>query len=142
MKIIATPSRTKEILEQFEDGFDYKKYIDERLLEVPDMAERHQLRNVMSEMLIPFYENVEHSYKQIEGRLFSERKEFERTFQVITGIQERSKIDLSDMGMFPMRIEDLEAQELNISDMIEAMKQGLNFRICSVFLEAKNADKQ
>ena len=56
----------------FEDGFDYKKYIDERLLEVPDMAERHQLRNVMSEMLIPFYENVEQSYKQIEGRLFSD----------------------------------------------------------------------
>jgi len=124
----------------FEDGFDYKKYIDDRLLEVQDIEERHLLRSVMAEMLIPFYENVEESFKQIENRLFRENCEYERTFQVITGIQERSKIDLSDTGMFPMRIEDLEAQELNISDLIEAMKQGLNYRICSVFLEADYAE--
>lgn len=26
----------------FEDGFDYKKYMDERLLDVKDIDERHQ----------------------------------------------------------------------------------------------------
>lgn len=108
----------------FEDGFDYKKYIDERMLEVQDIEERHQLRNIMAEMLIPFYEHVDASYKQIEDRMLHEKSEFERVFQVITGIQERSKIDVSDAGMFPMRIEDLEAQELNLTDLMEAMKQG------------------
>ncbi len=120
----------------FEDGFNYKKYIDDRLLEVQDIEERHQLRNIMAEMLLPFYENVERSFKQLEDRLFCEKNEFERTFQVITGIQESTKIDLSDMGMFPMRMEDLEAQEFNISDLINAMKQGVAYKICSVFLQA------
>lgn len=124
----------------FEDGFDYKKYIDDRLLEVQDIEERYQLRTVMSEMLIPFYENVEESFKQIENRLFHENSEYERAFQVITGIQERSKIDLSDMGMFPMCIEDLEAQELNVTDLIETVKQGIDYKICSVFLETDYAE--
>lgn len=120
----------------FEDGFDYKKYIDERMLEVQNIEERHQLRNIMAEMLIPFYEHVDASYKQIEDRMLLEKSEFERVFQVITGIQERSKIDVSDTGMFPMRIEDLEAQELNLTDLMEAMKQGRDYKICSVFLHA------
>lgn len=120
----------------FEDGFDYRKYIDERMLEVQDIEERHQLRNIMAEMLIPFYEHVDASYKQIEDRMLHEKSEFERVFQVITGIQERSKIDVSDAGMFPMRIEDLEAQELNLTDLMEAMKQGWDYKICSVFLQA------
>ena len=120
----------------FEDGFDYKKYIDERLLDVKDIEERQQLRNIVADMLIPFYEHVEESYKQIEKRLFSIKNEFQGKFQIITGIQPCNKIDVTDTSMFPMRTQDMEKAEILVEDLLNAMHQGRDYKIYSVFVQA------
>ena len=120
----------------FEDGFDYKKYIDERLLDMKDIDERHQLRNIVADMLIPFYEHVEASYKQIEERMFTAQSEAQGSFQVITGIQACSKIDVTDTSMFPMRMQDMGGQEIRVEDLLNAVKQGKEYKIYSVFVQA------
>ena len=49
----------------FEDGFDYHKYIEDRLLEVGDLNERKELKEVMRKTLLPFYEQVEEALSLI-----------------------------------------------------------------------------
>ena len=119
----------------FEDGFDYKKYIDDRLLDIDDVEERYQLRNIVADMLIPFYEHVEQSYRQIEERMFLENIESQRNFQIITGIQARDKIDVTDMSMFPMRAQDLEIPEIQVDDLLSTVRQGMDYKVYSVFIK-------
>ena len=111
----------------FEDGFDYKKYIDERLLEIGDLDKRSQIRNAVGGMLLPFYEHIEESYRNIEDRMFAARSENQGNFQIVTGIEERNRIDVTDTTMVPMRMEDMEEKKTSIiSDFIITKCRVLN----------------
>lgn len=120
----------------FEDGFDYKKYIDERLLDVKDIDERQQLRNVVADMLIPFYERIEEQYKQIEDRVYESNNVSRGNYQIIIGIQPRNKIDITDTSMFPMQAQDMEEVEVQVEDLWSSMKQQKEYKIYSVFVQA------
>lgn len=120
----------------FEDGFDYKRYIDERLLDVKDIDERSQIRNVVAEMLVPFYERIEEQYRQIEDRLFEKEVEQSGNYQIVTGIQARNRIDVTDKSMFPMRMQDLEDIEVQVEDLLSAVRQEQEYKIYSVFVQA------
>lgn len=120
----------------FEDGFDYKKYIDERLLKIDDLEKRSQLRNVVGDMLLPFYEHIEESYQNIEDRMFTARNENQGSFQIVTGIEERSKIDVTDTAMVPMRMEDMEEKKIPVEELLSALEQEKSYRICTVFVNA------
>lgn len=137
-------------LKFFEDGFDYKKYIDEQLLKVQDLERRSQLRNVVGDMLLPFYEHIEESYRQIEERMFDAQSESQRSFQIATCIEEKSKIDVTDTTMVPMREEDMENHEIPVQELLEALEQGKAYQIGTVFVyadysvirEIENADRK
>lgn len=120
----------------FEDGFDYKKYIDEQLLKVGDLERRSQLRNVVGDMLLPFYEHIEESYRQIEERMFASQDESQRSFQIAVCIEEKSKIDITNTTMVPMRAEDMESHEIRTQEMLEALEQGKAYQIGTVFVYA------
>ena len=40
----------------FEDGFQYKKYIEEQLLKIDNLEERSRVRAAVEDMLLPFYD--------------------------------------------------------------------------------------
>lgn len=61
----------------FEDHFDYHKYIEDRLLEVEDLNERKELKEVMRKTLLPFYEQVEEAYRLLEEKLCEKRRRIE-----------------------------------------------------------------
>lgn len=120
----------------FEDGFDYKKYIDERLLDVKDVDERYQIRNVVADMLVPFYERIEEQYRLIEDRLFQQEGKQNGNYQIVTGIQARNRIDVTDKSMFPMRMQDLEDAEVLVEDLLSAVNHEREYKIYSVFIQA------
>lgn len=120
----------------FEDGFNYKKYMDEQLLKVENLEERSEIRKAIEEMMIPFYEHIEESYKQIEEKLFVAKNENQGRFQLITAIEERDRIDITDNGMFPMRMQDMDEQEILVEDLLNAVKQENEYKIYSVFIQA------
>ena len=120
----------------FEDGFDYKKYIDERLLDVKDIDERQQLRKIVADMLVPFYERIEEQYRQIEDRMYEANNVLKGNYQIITGIQPRNKIDITDTSMFPMQVLDMEDVEVQVEDLWSAMEQQKEYKIYSVFVQA------
>lgn len=120
----------------FEDGFDYKKYIDERLLEIGDLDKRSQIRNAVGGMLLPFYEHIEESYRNIEDRMFASRSENQGSFQIVTGIEERNRIDVTDTTMVPMRMEDMEEKKIPVEELLAALEQEKSYCICTVFIHA------
>lgn len=123
-------------LQFFEDGFDYKKYISDRLLDIDDSDKRSQIKEAVADMLIPFYEHVEASYKNIKEKMLQARNEYQGRFQIITGIKEKRNIDITECGMFPMRMEDLEETFVSAKELIESVKQQKEYRIYSVFIQA------
>ena len=120
----------------FEDGVDYKKYIDERLLEVQEIEDRQQLREIVANMLIPFYERIEEQYRRIEERVYEANDALQGNYKIITGIQPRNKIDITDTSMFPMRKEDLEETQVQVEDLWSALEQQKEHKIYSVFFQA------
>ena len=120
----------------FEDGFDYKKYIEEQLLGIEDLEKRSQLRNVMRDVMLPFYEHIEESYRTIEDRMFNAQSESLRSFEIATCIEEKSRIDITDTAMVPMRMEDMEDHEIPVQELLEALEQGNTYRIGTVFVHA------
>ena len=120
----------------FNDGFDYKKYIQESLLNIENHDERSQVRDAVFDMLIPFYEHIEDSYRQIEQRLFESENEHERSFQIVTGIEAREKIDLTDTSMFPMCMEDMQKHEIPVEELLRHLNSKEEYMIYSVFVRA------
>lgn len=120
----------------FEDGFDYKKYIEEQLLGIEDLEKRNQLRNVMRDVMLPFYEHIEESYRTIEDRMFNAQSESQRSFEIATCIEEKRRIDITDTAMVPMRMEDMEDHEIPVQELLEALEQGNTYRIGTVFVHA------
>lgn len=120
----------------FEDGFDYKKYINDRLLEIEDTNKRSEIKEVVADMLLPFYEHMEESYQKLEQKMCEAENEYERNFQIITGIEAKSRIDLLDEGMFPMRMEDLEETEICTETLLECLNKQKEYKLYSVFVQA------
>ena len=123
----------------FEDGFQYKKYIEEQLLKIDNLEERSRVRAAVEDMLLPFYEHVEESYKQLEEKLFDARNEYHGSFQLFTAIEARDKIDITDKSMFPMRMQDMEDSNILVEDLLQSIKQGNEYKIYSVFVQADYA---
>ena len=83
--------------------FRFEKYINERLQEISDEGERRVLKDIVKETIIPFYEHSEMVYHQLEENLQQNYKDNNNGFGIITGIEYKDKVDITDDAMFPMK---------------------------------------
>lgn len=118
----------------FADGFDYQKYIRERLLQVEDLEERKALKQVMGNTLLPFYEEIEAAYHRLEEKLLTEEFRQREPYRIITGIEERKRVDETDISMSPMCPEDLTERKIQIGELLEALKAGEAYDVYTVYL--------
>lgn len=120
----------------FESEFRFDKYLSERLLEVSDEGERRALKEVLGKTMVPFYEQVEEKYQQLEERLFSAESARQKSFDLITGIIERNKIDITEDALYPMNYADLSDVTVDIGEMMEKIRAGKPYTVFRVFLRA------
>ncbi|MBP5733129.1 MAG: hypothetical protein J6W66_04815, partial [Lachnospiraceae bacterium] len=120
----------------FESEFRFDKYLSERLLEVSDEGERRALKDVLGKTMVPFYEQVEEKYQQLEERLFSAESARQKSFDLITGIIERNKIDITEDALYPMNYADLSDVTVDIGEMMEKIRAGKPYTVFRVFLRA------
>lgn len=120
----------------FEDGFDYHKYIEDRLLEVGDLNERKELKEVMRKTLLPFYEQVEEAYRLLEEKLLQKEAASHGACHVITGIEDKDRIDVTDSNMVPMLREDMEEKKVEIAELMESMDAGREHYVYTVYIGA------
>ncbi|MBO4749967.1 MAG: hypothetical protein J5546_06575 [Lachnospiraceae bacterium] len=126
----------------FETEFRFDKYLGERLLEISDEGERRALKDVLSKTLLPFYEQTEEKYHQLEDRLFTTERARQKSFDLITGIIERNRIDVTEDSLYPMNYADLSDVTVDIGEMMEKIRAGKPYTVFRVFLKADVATIQ
>ncbi len=120
----------------FEDHFDYHKYIEDRLLEVEDLNERKELKEVMRKTLLPFYEQVEEAYRLLEEKLLRKEEADRGGCHVITGLEDKRRIDVTDCNMVPMLREDMEEKKVDIAELMESMDAGREHYVYTIYIGA------
>lgn len=114
----------------FDADFRFEKYIIERLLEISDEGERRTLKELMNKTMIPFYEHVEEKYQELGKRLFQTTEAQQQKFEIITGIERRDRIDVTEDAMYPMNSDDLNDIVIDVEEMMEKVRAG---RPCTIF---------
>lgn len=120
----------------FEDNFDYHRYIEDRLLEVGNLSERKELREVMFKTLLPFYEQAEEAYRELEQRLFACDQKREDAYCIVIGIEKRDRIDPTDNSLTPMCMDDMQEQKFELAKFRECQESGLDCYVYTVFINA------
>lgn len=119
----------------FESEFNFKNYISERLLEISDEGERRALKELMRETLIPFYNQTEEAYMSLEQRLKESKTENRECFEIVTGIAEKKKIDITEESFVPMQYNDIYDQIVDIEELKEALEAGETYPVMRVFFQ-------
>lgn len=119
----------------FTKDFDFKKYINRQILEIDDEQTRKEIKEAVKNMLIPFYEYAEESYRQLEENFRKEKDTKKEVYQMILGICRRDQIDTTDEVMHPMQSKDTEKTHVSSNKLIEAMEQKKALRLFTVYVE-------
>lgn len=122
--------------EFFKTDFNFEKYINARLLEVTDENERRALKEVLKATLLPFYENTEASFKELEKNIHDTMHPKQGTYDILTCIANKTSVDVTEEALVPMRYDDLSDMQIDVEEMMEALKEGKSFPIMRVFLQA------
>lgn len=118
----------------FDTGFRFEQYINERLLEISDEGERRALKDVMREMMIPFYRNTEKAYEELQQKCQATIHGNLGRYEMITGLMEKDKIDTTEEAMVVMNQQDLGEQTVDVDEMLDALGQREPFPVMKVYL--------
>lgn len=119
----------------FSEGFQFEEYLNDKLMEISDLEHRRELKDVVKQMMLPFYQQVEAKYHKITEKLLAEHEQQERDYTIVIGLKERKKIDLTDEQMQPILAEDMEEKLIDEVTLRESLKAGEPFYLFSVYLK-------
>lgn len=115
--------------------FDMEKYINERLLEVKGLEERVVLKEILNNLFLELYSNVEKQYLDLEKRIFEEAMEEVQQPVIITGLLDKKHYDKTEQDLVPMKIEDLEDIQIDVQALQESIQANVPFFIYTIFIE-------
>ncbi len=101
-----------------------------------DLNERKELKEVMRKTLLPFYEQVEEAYRLLEEKLLQKEAASHGACHVITGLEDKDRIDVTDSNMVPMLREDMEEKKVEIAELMESMDAGREHYVYTVYIGA------
>lgn len=115
---------------------DIKEYIENRLLEMQNLEDRKLMRQVLGEVILPLYQYSEERYKELEKKILEEIQGIKPSYDIITGIVDRKKFDITSTFMKLMQPEDIEEKIVDLSEVKSALMQGRTYCLFSVFIKA------
>lgn len=119
----------------FDNGFRFDKYINEQLMKISDEGERRVLKELVKDTLLPFYEETENAYHNLEKRLLATREQKAVTYEVRTGIINREKIDVTEEDIVWMCEEDIEKPMVDIAVLRQHWNEGKAYPVMQIFLK-------
>lgn len=120
----------------FDNSYVYEDYIRKRFSDIEDLEVRKELKEVIQKTLLPLYEHMDKSYHKLWENFMAERSCHKGSYQVITGIEERKNIDMTDTGMFPMCQEDMEEREISYSELADSLAEGKAVYLYTIYIHA------
>lgn len=118
-----------------EKGFDMKKLLEKRLLEIDNLEEREQIRNMLMDIFRELSDYTSIQYQQLEERLLSQIYDTTNDYPVITGIIEKDLYDPSQECLHPIIPEDLEGKEINLEELQLTLSAGERFNVHTVYFD-------
>lgn len=115
---------------------DFEQYMEKTLLEMQNLDDRKGMRQILQEVLIPLYQYSEKKYQQLEQNVLMEAECTKVSYNIVTGIIDRKKYDVTLEEMKLMNPDDIEEKKVNLTEAMEAIKQKKPYLLFSVFIRA------
>ena len=115
---------------------DFKNYVEQKLLEIEDLNDRRAMRGIMQEILIPLHQTVQENNARLEAQIIKEEDTWNQQFEIVCGIAERGKYDVTDKKMKPMLERDLKEPEISFEQVCNAIANKTELYLFSVFIKA------
>ncbi|WP_068777103.1 normocyte-binding protein [Paenibacillus sp. FJAT-26967] len=112
-----------------------KELILERLGKIEDLEQRRMLKQLMSGLFLNLVDYQEQMSRQLEQRVFDEIEDWEGRCDIYVSLCSRDEWDPIHEFLYPMRPEDLENTAIDISSIVEGLRDQREARLTSLFLE-------
>ncbi len=86
----------------YEEEFDVKKYVSERILEIDSLSERVLYREITENMIIKLFEKHRQEYSNLVKRVLNEVDQSNITYDISIGLIEKNKYDGTDTFLHPI----------------------------------------
>lgn len=124
----------------FENDFDIKKYIEDRLLEISSLDNRRDYRDMMLRVFYHMYEDIEEKYNMLEHKVMMEMPSIDIMPEVITTVMDKKRYQMVNDFFYPLRDTDLLEYVPDQNAMLSCLNEGKSYFIREVFIKA-DADK-
>lgn len=111
----------------FDDNFDVKTYVNQRMLEIEDLQERSVYKALTEKILVDLYEYQSKSYETLYKNVADELKSGEIPCSIEIGLTKRAKYDASDRFLFPMDPDDTVETEYTTEMILNAEEPWVSF---------------
>lgn len=118
----------------FKDRYEEQEFIEKQLLEIEDLNVRREAKEIVTNILQPFYEEMQNAYQRLEERVEEARMGAE-AYEIVTAIKPRKEVDVTDYFMHPMRFEDMEERVILIEEVWEKLNQNEPYELYPVYVE-------
>ncbi len=120
--------------------FDIHDYINKRMLEIKQLEDRGLYKEIVGGILAELYQYNQKSYQELETKILNECRAEQQDYSIYTCITDARHYDATDSFLFPMMVSDTKKTEPSYEELSAALKQGQEFKLYTIFLEAAVSD--
>jgi len=113
-----------------------RAFIAQRLTEIKDPEERALLKEVLSDVFLPLYDETEHKYAMLEQRVRDELPFIYDAYTIYTTVMQRTRVDSRHAYLSAMIPSETQEQDLSLREVDDALQRGEQPVIETVFYEA------
>lgn len=116
-------------------NMDVKEYIEKRMLEITNLKEREVFKQTVGDILSAVYDYNRKAYEELEERILGENSLDENSYAVYISMTDKKHYDETDTFLYPMRSQDTKEVKLSCEDIKDAMENGEQLKLYTVFLK-------
>lgn len=118
----------------FEDKDGEREFLEKQILQIEDFNVRKEAKEIVSNVLMPFYEELQSAYQSLDEWIAKERMGAE-AYEIITAIKPRKEVDETDNFLHPMREEDMKERTIFVEDVWEKLRQNEGYELFQIYVE-------
>lgn len=116
-------------------NFDMESFIEKRLLEIDNLNDRKEAREILTCVFRELYQYTESRFLNMEKEIIEEMKNQEEEYAIYIGVSSRQDFDITEGSMFPMMEDDLEEKVISTKYLADSLKVGTEVSIFTVFFQ-------
>lgn len=113
---------------------DLEQWLSEQLIHIENPEERKFFRKWMEQTMVPMRKEYLEHLKNMERELL-QRNAGNIGNPIVTAIEERRKLDVTDTFLFPMDSRDMEETMVDTKAMLRCLNDGQGYQLYSVYFD-------